>query len=152
MILNMIYISFLLKLCGCGNPKETYNFYVNALNKPGEIIELIKSNSKDAALVLINHLNHLELLEHGSSIYGSYLTDKGKKVGLSDDGFINIALLQFYGSVGYEGVSNVIEMIKDNPEETAKTLINIFKDYELLDDNLTLTSDGTHICNLESEK
>lgn len=84
-----------LKLCGCGCPEEAYNFCREVLKcfdrrgalKGGEWIDaedavtkLIISDPATAAHVVSHLLTHLDLLEHGGSVGGSWLTDEGEKI------------------------------------------------------------------------
>jgi hypothetical protein len=88
----------LLKLCGCGSPEEAYNFCREALmlfdrrgchdtppkrewiNAEKALEDLIKSRPADAAHVLAHLFNHLDLLEHGGAVGGSWLTGDGDRI------------------------------------------------------------------------
>ncbi len=88
----------LLKLCGCGLPENAYNFCRDALacfdrrgchdepptrewiDAEDALKELIKKRPDDMAHVLAHLLTHLDLLEHGGSVGGSWLTDDGARI------------------------------------------------------------------------
>jgi hypothetical protein len=88
----------LLRLCGCGSPEDAYNFCREALacfdrrgchdkppkrdwiNAEDALKKLIQDRPDDAAHVLAHLLTHLGLLEHGSSVGGSWLTDNGARI------------------------------------------------------------------------
>ena len=85
----------LLHLCGCGAPEDAFNlcqkmlacFDRRASRRSGEWInaektltELIYGDAATAAHVLAHLLTHLDLLEHGGSVGGSWLTTKGETV------------------------------------------------------------------------
>lgn len=83
----------LLHLCGCGNPEEAYNFCRAALmafdrrdgskrwvDAEAAIEELVKAKPDIAAHVLSHMLNHYDLLEHGGSVGGSWLTENGERI------------------------------------------------------------------------
>lgn len=67
-----------LGICGCGQPHEVYKL----------IHYIMKEISEDGVLTdqtayydfVIYQLNNMEFLEHGSSIYGSWITKKGEKL------------------------------------------------------------------------
>jgi len=91
--LHGLYHSALLGLCGCGSPEEAYNFcrdilktcdrrdkakdWISAENAAAEII---KAQPEMAAHVFMHMLTHLDLLEHGGSVGGSWLTPDGEKI------------------------------------------------------------------------
>lgn len=86
----------LLKLCACGSPDDAFNFCRDAvscfdrrgcnddpptrdwINAENALKELIQERPWDAAHVLAHLFNHIELLEHGGNVGGSWLTDKGE--------------------------------------------------------------------------
>lgn len=88
----------LLKLCGCGTPEEAYNFCRDALacfdrrgchdtpptrewvDAESVLQQLIQTRPGEAAHVLAHLLTHLDLLEHGGSVGGSWLTDAGEEI------------------------------------------------------------------------
>lgn len=88
----------LLHLCGCGCPEEAYNFCRDVLasfdrrgvhdepptrewvNAEDAVEKLIKERHADAAHVLSHLLTHLDLLEHGGSVGGSWLTKNGERI------------------------------------------------------------------------
>jgi hypothetical protein len=83
----------LLKLCGCGSPVEAYNFCRDALacfdrrstpqnwiGAENALKELIQARPDHAAHVLAHLLTNLTLLDHGSSVGGSWLTDSGERI------------------------------------------------------------------------
>lgn len=78
-----------LGMCGCGLPTESFNFLKGVAacfdrRTKGEWIDaeqavslLVKKDPDIAAHVLAHVLSHLDVLEHGGSVCGSWLTDKG---------------------------------------------------------------------------
>jgi hypothetical protein len=88
----------LLGLCGCGSPEEAFNFCRDALacfDRRGchdsppkkewidaeEALKLLISAHPDrAAHVLAHMLSHLDLLEHGGSVGGSWLSGDGERI------------------------------------------------------------------------
>lgn len=88
----------LLHLCGCGMPEEAFNFCRDVLacfdrrgchdNPPTKewidaeaaVEAIIKARPSEAAHVLAHLLTHLDLLEHGGSVSGSWLTDDGERI------------------------------------------------------------------------
>ena len=68
-----------LSICGCGNPKMVYRL-IHVVMK-----EILESSVKVNDYVgyynyMIYQLNEQGFLEHGSSIFGSWITGKGKKL------------------------------------------------------------------------
>lgn len=90
--------SGLLGMCGCGMPEDAYNFCRDALmcfdrrgchDRPptrewidaeSALKDLIVSRPDDAAHVIAHLLDNLKLLEHGSSVGGSWLTPDGERI------------------------------------------------------------------------
>lgn len=88
----------LLHLCGCGCPEDAYNFCRDILacfdrrgvheNPPTKewidaqdaAAKIIKERPDDAAHVLAHLLTHLNLMEHGGNVGGSWLTDDGNRI------------------------------------------------------------------------
>lgn len=81
-----------LKLCGCGEPVDAYNFCRAALalfdrrgegqwkNAERELIVLIQSRPEVAAHVFAHLLSGLDLLEHGGSVGGAWLIGNGIRI------------------------------------------------------------------------
>lgn len=86
-----------LGLCGCGNPEDAYNFCRDALAKfdrrgcrdgrdlpwmdaEDAVRDLIKEKPDVAAHVLAHLLTERNLLEHGGSVGGSWLTKWGEQL------------------------------------------------------------------------
>lgn len=139
--------NYILKLCGCGQPIETYNFCINILSDIKNINEIIKNDSWNATIFLIHELDRRELIEHGSSILSSWPTNKGKEKceGMFEPvEFFDILLFMIYLSCD---IYDINESIKDDSEKAAKAILNIFKVLELLDENLNLTNDGKYLVN-----
>ena len=82
-----------LKLCGCGSPERTWEIirliliaqsqdgYENRINMLNNIcnINIEDSNNYDGLIQFVLYvLDDHEFLEHGSSIGGAWLTEKGK--------------------------------------------------------------------------
>jgi len=83
----------LLMLCGCGSPEDAYNFCRDALacfdrrgcahdwiDAEDALKDLIQKRPDDAAHVFAHMLTHLSLLEHGSSVGGSWPTNNGERI------------------------------------------------------------------------
>lgn len=82
----------LLRLCGCGSPEDAYNFCQTALtffdrrgakewvNAENALERHIANDPATAAHVIAHLLTHLKLLEHGSTVGGSWLTTTGEAV------------------------------------------------------------------------
>jgi hypothetical protein len=72
-------------LCGCGRPYEVESFVVKLLElQKGknlkDIQDAIKATDPDIVFELIFHLlENKGFVEHGFSVYGSSLTDKGNR-------------------------------------------------------------------------
>lgn len=75
-----------LGICGCGNPEEAYEAVHDMLKRA---VDPERFDNKDKWLIpeceydcyiafMCYTLNDKEFMEHGSSIYGSFLTSKGK--------------------------------------------------------------------------
>lgn len=75
--------------CGCGRPCDVHHFLIDSLRqfegenfpKPGvdAIKEVILKNPDIAAEFVAHYLSGEGLMEHGGSVYGSWLTDRGKQ-------------------------------------------------------------------------
>lgn len=63
-----------LHICGCGCPENVYRAIRDVLADP------IKCNEGAYYDYMLYQLNHLGYLDHGSSIYGSFVTEKGKEL------------------------------------------------------------------------
>lgn len=82
---------FSLDLCGCGCPENVHEFLIDCAKavqagtetrKYDSImaIEALIKNKPDVVAEFIGHfLSSKELTEHGSSVYGSWLTERGKQ-------------------------------------------------------------------------
>jgi hypothetical protein len=76
-----------LELCGCGNPDDVHRLIIECSKmfegdkKKGidGIMELVKSEPKVASEFIAHFLEQKNLTEHGGSVYGSWLTDRGKQ-------------------------------------------------------------------------
>src|SRR3990167_9228674 len=93
---HQVYHYAYLGLCGCGAPEEAYNFCRDILvlcdrrahlDGRGDWIDaesataaLIATMPDVAAHVLLHLFTHLELLEHGGSVGGSWLTPTGQEI------------------------------------------------------------------------
>ena len=74
-------------LCGCGSPSEISKFLIDCLVfNENNIIDLeklklkVKENPDLVAEFILHFLNSVDILEHGGSVYGSWITDFGKQV------------------------------------------------------------------------
>ncbi len=97
-----------LHLCGCGQPEEAFNLCRDVLDcfdrrearKGGDewidaeaaVTEIIKTRPEITAHVISHLLTHFDLLEHGSSVGGSWLTTRGERV--VDHGPMTEALIE----------------------------------------------------------
>ena len=83
-VLDHVYTLFYeeLNLCGCGNPEEAYDLVRDLLglvpfyDNPDAVRDLI--GQPGAYHMVLSALTHADLIGHGSSIGGSWLTDKGR--------------------------------------------------------------------------
>lgn len=73
-----------LPLCGCGIPEPAYQLVVDLLkvtpfyDHREQVASLAGSETEGAHLLVLGALDHAGLIEHGSSIGGSWITPKGK--------------------------------------------------------------------------
>lgn len=71
-----------LGLCGCGNPEEAFELVRDLLRLApfyehrDEVRALIGDGAPSH--IILSTLDHADLIEHGGSIHGSWLTDKGQ--------------------------------------------------------------------------
>jgi len=90
--------SGVLGMCGCGNPKEAYNFLRKAIalfdrrgyhdNPPTKewisaedaLAKLITSDPETAAHAMLHLLDNTGVMEYGGSIGGSWLTPSGEDI------------------------------------------------------------------------
>lgn len=78
-----------LGLCGCGTPEDVHALLLDCLRQfkggPGVgggvdgIERLVAERSAVAAEFIAHFLDRAELLEHGTSVFGSWLTERGKQ-------------------------------------------------------------------------
>lgn len=69
----------ILNFCGCGSPDRNIQYVYNVLKR----IESNKTEDTDTEYFALYTLDKLGLTEHGGSIGGSWLSEKGKQL-LSD--------------------------------------------------------------------
>jgi hypothetical protein len=78
-----------LTMCGCGRPDELKQFIKELLIAQSQDLnyeektklrnEILEKVDKDLIFEFIFHrLEYADLVQHGGSVYGSWLTDKGK--------------------------------------------------------------------------
>ncbi|MDY6857563.1 MAG: hypothetical protein SWO11_23240 [Thermodesulfobacteriota bacterium] len=77
-------------LCGCGQPENVHKFLLDCMAATrddhdliidySKIIEIVKSRPEVVAEFVLHFLDDCNLTEHGSSVYGSWLTERGKQV------------------------------------------------------------------------
>lgn len=67
-----------LHICGCGCPDAVYKLIHNTMKEIEEIG--VRTDATNYYDFMIYQLNHMGFLEHGSSIYSSYITEKGKEL------------------------------------------------------------------------
>lgn len=65
-----------LNICGCGNPELVYKLIHDTMKEISE--NGVCLDATNYYYFMIYQLNHMGFLDHGSSIYGSWVTDKGK--------------------------------------------------------------------------
>ena len=74
--------------CGCGLPGEIHSLFIQFLKQFSEegtdasffeVIEFVKDKPEVAAEFIAHYLTQEGLLEHGNSVYGSWLTERGKQ-------------------------------------------------------------------------
>lgn len=68
-----------LGICGCGNPEEAYEAVHEMLKRVKDRSNIIEPDEPHV-LFMAYTLDRLEFLEHGSSIYAAWLTDKGNEL------------------------------------------------------------------------
>ena len=103
-------------LCGCGDPASVHLFVVNFLNKwekekhqretKTKMICFIKENIEQVYELILHFLNDKNFLEHGSSVYGSFLVSLGKR-------YIEI----FKGCKTEEDFEKKLDYLENNQEE-----------------------------------
>lgn len=87
-----------LGLCGCGSPEDVHSLLIQcakAFNRndddelrPDEKIkEIIKRDLDSTAEFIMHFLDKQRILEHGGSVYGGWLSERGKQ-------FIEAGVLQ----------------------------------------------------------
>ena len=77
-------------LCGCGRPEDVHEFLILCLSAKRDdypslidfkkIAEIIKDDPEVVAEFVLHFLDLRNMTEHGGSVYGSWLTDRGKQV------------------------------------------------------------------------
>ena len=68
-----------LGICGCGTPKTVYEMIKRVLDGVlEEGVNVDRAEKDPQYLYVIYMLNHQEFLSHGSSVFGSFLTGRGK--------------------------------------------------------------------------
>ena len=68
-----------LGICGCGCPEEAYKAVHEMLVRTKDRGNIIEPDEPHV-LFMAYTLDSLEFLEHGTSIYSAWLTDKGKEL------------------------------------------------------------------------
>lgn len=95
---HKVYHFGVLGMCGCGNPEEAYNLVRDVLaacdrrgchdnpptrawvNIESEIEKLILTKPELTAHVLLHFLTKCDVIEHGGSVGGSWLTAMGERI------------------------------------------------------------------------
>jgi hypothetical protein len=78
------------ELCGCGNPEAVHDLLVACLKSIDDdrnngnygldgIEEIVRESPAIVAEFIAHFLDQKNLTEHGSSVYGSWLTSRGKQ-------------------------------------------------------------------------
>ena len=69
-----------LGICGCGTPEPVYEMVRCVLEEIFEEgVNIDRANEDPQYLYVIYMLNHQGFLEHGSSVFGSFPTEKRKE-------------------------------------------------------------------------
>jgi len=78
-----------IRLCGCGCPRDVHKFLLECMASNSDshpnlidhkkVVELIKANPEVVAEFVLHFLDDRDLTEHGGSVYGSWLTERGKQ-------------------------------------------------------------------------
>lgn len=77
------YVFTLLPLCGCGDPDAVRAVYLDVLRDCGSDafprpFRSLAGWPSEAQYVLLYSLDEAGLIEHGGTVYGSWLTDRGR--------------------------------------------------------------------------
>lgn len=74
-------------LCGCGEPASNHGLLRRVLEcfqkgggRSEEVVRIVRSEPALAAAVIVDVLNHFELLEHGSNAELSWPTPRGEQI------------------------------------------------------------------------
>jgi hypothetical protein len=74
-----------LGLCGCGNPDQVHELLIECLEtfEPYEyglqkLVAVVKEKPEIVAEFIAHFLDKFYLIEHGSNVYGSWLTEEGR--------------------------------------------------------------------------
>lgn len=92
-----------LGICGCGNPEDSYKAVHELLLLVRELVKKDPDNfwykqwnalmENPYALTVLYMLSDREFLEHGTSVYGSWITSEGNRL---------IAALDLMSEYGYD--------------------------------------------------
>lgn len=66
--------------CGCGDPELAYQWISDYLTRISNQNTSYKVPTTGPEYIAIYLMDHLGFTEHGSTIHGSWLTDRGKEV------------------------------------------------------------------------
>jgi hypothetical protein len=84
-----------LGLCGCGNPEWVHAFLLACLSEQCDdrgiidskkVAALVRENAEAVAELVLLFLHSHGLTEHGSSVHGSWLTERGRHFLEAGDG------------------------------------------------------------------
>lgn len=67
-----------LHICGCGRPDHTYGLIHQVMKEISE--NGVETEATPYYDFMIYQLNHMGFLEHGTIIYGSWITKEGKEL------------------------------------------------------------------------
>ena len=77
-------------LCGCGSPTEVHKFLLDCMAARADnydnlidlkkVQKIIEERPDIVAEMVVHFLDSRDLVEHGTSVYGSWPTDRGKQV------------------------------------------------------------------------
>lgn len=87
-----------LDFCGCGHREELHQLVIDCLKAVQEnatqphykaIEEIVKQRPDEVAQLILHYLYGKKLTDHGGSVYGSFLTPRGKQmieIGAAEEG------------------------------------------------------------------
>lgn len=77
-------------LCGCGRPNSVHKFLISCLEATNDdypnildankIQSIIENNPDIVSEFVLHYLDSVSVVEHGGSVFGCWLTERGKQV------------------------------------------------------------------------